>query len=300
MLLAYYPLQEDEVATAYDATGNGYDGDVIGATLGAEGILGSSAYSFDGVDDNINLNSTPTNVNAPLSISVWFYPETNQGSYDKVYSEGDSSDGASMYIDVDTGDSHTRLVVYDDSATYTVGLHASDTYIGEWKHAVGVITETGGRLYINGELEATDTHSGLNTTPTNARIGGDATGRTRPFDGRIGEFRIYDHALTPAEANYLYEVSTRETIITDTKTHGSAISPNLQSEVALNGQSATAYITGSPDTASEETNEVSLSDGYKETGLTWSNTHTDFNLRVEANLSDVTSRVEVDNIGLLE
>ena len=51
-LVAYYPFD----GNASDMSGNGYDGTVDGATLGADRQgTASMAYNFDGVDDRIKI-----------------------------------------------------------------------------------------------------------------------------------------------------------------------------------------------------------------------------------------------------
>src|SRR5271156_6623895 len=74
-LLAYFPF----TGNANDATGNGNNGTVYGATLTSDKSGNpNSAYSFDGVTNYIV--STNINLNAAASISVWVYPIGSNGA----------------------------------------------------------------------------------------------------------------------------------------------------------------------------------------------------------------------------
>ena len=85
-LMAYYPFS----GNANDASGNGNDGTVHGATL-TEDRLGNanSAYNFDGVNDylevpKINLDGSS------FSISAWINLSDISG-YNTIYSNGEGS-----------------------------------------------------------------------------------------------------------------------------------------------------------------------------------------------------------------
>jgi hypothetical protein len=80
-LVAYYPFN----GNANDESGNGNDGNVIGASL-ADDRCGNpnSSYYFDGVDDEIVLGSEAFSfVNHSYSISVWAWwdKESNLGTH---------------------------------------------------------------------------------------------------------------------------------------------------------------------------------------------------------------------------
>ncbi len=72
-LIAYYPFEGD----ANDASGNGYNGTVYGATLTNFGHSGQ-AYYFDGSNDYIDV---------PLNINPSNYPQLTMGAWVKADSD---------------------------------------------------------------------------------------------------------------------------------------------------------------------------------------------------------------------
>ena len=67
-LVGYWPFN----GNANDESGNGNNGTVNGATLTSDRFgVANKAYSFDGIDDWIEIPSSVTN----YTISFWFYSE---------------------------------------------------------------------------------------------------------------------------------------------------------------------------------------------------------------------------------
>ena len=67
-LVAYYPFD----GNASDMSGNGYDGTVDGATLGADRQGNASmAYNLDGVDDRIKIGDQALNGQNHFTFSMW-------------------------------------------------------------------------------------------------------------------------------------------------------------------------------------------------------------------------------------
>ena len=68
-LVGYWPFN----GNANDESGNGNNGTVNGATLAADRFgNGNEAYSFDGVDDFIDISSLNNSAYAPVTYSLWF------------------------------------------------------------------------------------------------------------------------------------------------------------------------------------------------------------------------------------
>lgn len=296
MLVAHYPLDEDSGTTAYDHTGNGYDGTVTGATVGATGLLGTGAYSFDGTDDYVGLGTDLFSFGQG-TIVAWVNPASAAAARRAVSLESVFD----LRIGDPDGDGTYQLLgsVYDGTTGYTVTLLESPG-TATWYHAAVTIDGTTLKGYLDGTLQSSVSAAspGFSSYNRENRIGSAGTA-VQFWDGEIGQVRIYDHVLTPAEVQYLYDVGTTGTILTATKTHGSAISPDLRANVTLNAQAATAYVIGSPATASEEVQSVSLSTGSNDYTLSWASTHSDFRVEVVADLSDPTTRVETTRVALL-
>lgn len=54
-LVGYWPLHEDSGSTANDFSGNNNDGTINGPAVGVTGPLGTTGYSYDGVDDIVSV-----------------------------------------------------------------------------------------------------------------------------------------------------------------------------------------------------------------------------------------------------
>ena len=86
--------------------------------------------------------------------------------------------------------------------------HASTFALNQWYHVVSVFSGQTLRLYINGELIASQRE--LTTSPIdkcvggNLRFGAQAAYDSNNFNGWMDEIRIYNRALTQAEINALY------------------------------------------------------------------------------------------------
>ncbi len=78
--VAYYPFN----GNANDESGNGNHGTLYGAIL-APDRLGNpnSAYSFDGVDDYIKINTI--NINLPVTVIFWFKSDTINDIWDTIF-----------------------------------------------------------------------------------------------------------------------------------------------------------------------------------------------------------------------
>lgn len=87
---------------------------------------------------------------------------------------------------------------------------------------------------------------------------------------------------------------------TGTKSFSQPEKPNLDSlDYNLNSQSVTLTVIGSPGTASEETNSVTL-DGSNAYDLSWNNAHTDFRIKVDFSTTSGTTTPYIWRLRLQE
>lgn len=207
-LIAHYPLN----GNANDATGNGHDGVVNGATATADrsGTAGA-AMSFDG-GDYISTPFAPTyEVADPFSIAFWF--QTNHGGIQlKAYGlEVTNRQEISIGVDPDG----TLLgFVRDDGLprAHTSARSPQAVNDGVWHHAALVRDPSADkvRLYVDGVL--VDGRTDATATPINAS-------NTRPFSigatnnssfgfrhrwiGKLDDLRVYDRVLDESEIELL-------------------------------------------------------------------------------------------------
>jgi len=225
-LIAWFPFN----GNANDASGNGHNGIVKGATLTTDRFgNANSAYYFNGKDDTIILNLVQTNISV-WSISAWF-KTTNGGAI----VAGDNL-ATCLTLDIgDTADDGTnagRVICRADGNAIAIGKWTNKTYTdNNWHNVVGVFNGTAGaitpsefKVYIDDSLVSTfTTVAGSATAPINntlpTLIGAHhALWGHSVFTGSLGDIRIYNVALDSADVSALYNESLCYTNITVTDT----------------------------------------------------------------------------------
>jgi len=210
-MVAYYPFN----GNANDESGNGRHGTVMnGVVLGSDRFNSSnSAYSFDGVNDYIDISATglPT---TNRTVSFWLNPATgNQPSYPLSY--GGSACGQSFLMAFNPGGCGCFLTQgHCGSNALATSVWATNPQ-NTWVHYTVTINGADIKIYINGQLMAGN-NGFSNATVVEGKkliIGGLITpdglstyvdGSGGYFKGRLDDIRIYDAALTDAQVLQLY------------------------------------------------------------------------------------------------
>ena len=207
----YWSLNENAGSSADDASGNGFNGSIVGATW-TTGIGGTSALQFNGLSDYVDLgNPAGLNFTGQITISAWIKPQAADGIRDIV---------AHGYANSPNGEVFLRI----NSGYYEVGSYTGTTYSilypmpggdlngSAWVHLVGVFTGTAWRLYRNGTLLASANKStGAVAVNANWAIGARGGGTERFFSGGIDDVAIWNTALTPAQITSLAQGVTPAT-----------------------------------------------------------------------------------------
>jgi len=208
VLVGYWPLDE-ESGDAIDIR-NGNNGSLNGGvTQGANGILSQNACSFDGsgyVDTSFSLSQKST-----VSMVAWIRwdgSQTDNGRHWILHNR----DTANISMALEDG---TLDLNVDVTGGGNIERISSETDIrdGEWHLVVTTFNnpEDRGRVNIDGE---NDKVSSLGNNPDisnmqNYYIGKNRTVNDHYWNGKIQHVRIYNHALTKQEINYLYQVGKR-------------------------------------------------------------------------------------------
>lgn len=293
-LVGYWPLHEDAGTTAYDFSGNANDGTTNGGvTVNQTGLLGTSAYSLDAVDDYMQTGSQSVfDLPSGMTLTAWINPDS-VSSIQGVISKGKVA-GTPGGKDYNFGlwDDGTLLFGISDGSSVFVdmnGGYGSSVSVGTWSFIVATWDGSTAETFINGASNATFSGSGTPTTSHTLRFGGDGGLSSRYFGGGISDLRIYNRALTAAEIQYLYDVvATTDSLTVATKSFSAATKPDLQNLVyTLNTGTISLDVIGSPGTASEEIVTQAL-DGASSYTLTWANSHTDFRVTVNETVPSFT------------
>ncbi|MCK5524927.1 MAG: LamG domain-containing protein, partial [Thiomargarita sp.] len=209
-LVAYYPFN----GNANDASGNGNDGTVNGATLTEDrSDNADSAYNFDGTDDYIKINKNVLFEVSSLTISAWVKwkgstPSDHHAIVSNYSGYQNASDELQHYGLRIAKQSKFSEFFYDDGSQWDDVNGNSNIGDGEWHFIAGILNSgVDAKIYVDGQLENTD----IDSIPTSILpsgdlyIGRDGTAEAElRWNGAIDDVRIYNRALSECEIKSLY------------------------------------------------------------------------------------------------
>jgi hypothetical protein len=213
VLVGYWPLNESSGSTAYDHSGNENHGSINdggdSTVPGATGVLGQNAYSFDGSNDYVDIDGT-ISPSEQVTVSAWINLEklTSDGAiYDHL-----SNDWFLWYDNTAANSGREKIFSfrwYDGSTNDRIEGTLSPNK-NQWHHICAVHTGSKAYLFLDSIQDNSVTTSVSPNYSSSPDIGRDiGQDHSYDFTGKISEVRLYNHALTPAEVQYLYDVSKR-------------------------------------------------------------------------------------------
>lgn len=209
-LIAYFPFN----GNANDESGNGNEGIVNGATLTNDRFENeNSAYFFDGVDDHIESTSSPFNFGyGPFTFSVWIKIESidfldyRWGTIIEKRNYGPGHKSPFLLLNPDSTIAFGAAGWYTNPKEFVKGSTHLDFH--KWYHIVGVRGKNSQKLYINGELDASETMENLSSGNSyNLFIGRRQTwlgDEDCAFTGVIDDIRIYNREVGEDEVDILF------------------------------------------------------------------------------------------------
>jgi len=291
-LVGYWTL-DSESGGATDASGTGNDGQADGGpTRGIDGILGTTAWGFDGSDDRITVPDDATlemNDTDAVTVSMWVNKTTTQSGWIGLLQHSDTS----YNLQFDSGNS-PAFTVYDE--TWNTAYSGEPLTPGRWYHLVATFDGSQSRIYINGSEAGTASADFIapgGGLPVG--IGFNNETEDRHFDGRMDAVRLYDRALSPDAVGALWNTSSRGNLTTATKTFAEPVDPSTLTLADVNasipsGTDVSVYVESDPenDGTYVQSDEITLdgSGSYAVTGL--STESQQYRLRVELATSSVT------------
>jgi hypothetical protein len=221
-LIAYYPLN----GNANDVSGNELHGEVNGAlpSFDRYGNINSSFLFTDNQD--ITIPSTEEKNLYPLTISLWYRPNTYPtGGNTNIFSKyvADAWNGFQILYGDNTNvpnDGNTENNGFGTQSWYATnqanrvigyygspGFLQSNLTINTWYHYVLVIDSNGGKIYVDGQLVSSDIWDGNPGESTNNylwKIGGTYGGGGFWYNGKIDDIGIWERAFSQEEVLSLY------------------------------------------------------------------------------------------------
>lgn len=208
-LVVHQPLDETTGGIAFDASGQGRDGTLLGgldfetdATVGMHG----GALGFDGAGF-IDLGTWDANGVGALTVAAWVRPTTTAGNQRVLAKDRLGTPGA-FILRWQANWQAWVFQVYDVAAGTWRNARFDGTSLhdGDWHHLAGILDAGSGevRLWVNGVAVDTQpfTAAALNDADGERLVVGaasDTTSAGEPFHGALDDVRVYARRLTGAE-----------------------------------------------------------------------------------------------------
>ncbi|HEX8724310.1 MAG TPA: LamG domain-containing protein, partial [Gemmatimonadaceae bacterium] len=201
--VAYWRFGESSGTRAADASGHGNDATYVGGvTLGAPGaIFGDpdTAASFDGSSGFVDAaNRFVFGGDQAFSLEAWVNA-ASVGGYLGIVSRNDAamgppSEGYLLFVGPSDGPIGFQRI--DGSNLTTVSSTATPT-AGSYVHVVAVFDGVDMYVYVDGELQGTQTGNfNLGGAMSDFVVAAEAGGTGNFFSGAIDEVAVYDKPLT--------------------------------------------------------------------------------------------------------
>ena len=207
-MMAYYPF----TGNANDESPNGNHGIVSGVTLVDDRHgRAHSAYSFDGIDDFIQVPHDPAidfgdELDA-YSVSLWL--KAVAPSPARVLQKWNEERVAAYPFSLQANTTSIKGVIkeYVSDSVRTNLVSASGLWDGVWHHLVFVVDRTAGFLFLYIDAQLEDTQLGTLTgslSNSSDLYMGVGTGVPRYFGGSLDDLRIYNRTLSGPEITALF------------------------------------------------------------------------------------------------
>lgn len=308
-LIGWWPFN----GNANDESGNGNNGSVNGATLSGDRFgISNSAYSFDGVDDQITVsNSLSLNPNQ-ITVSCWVKP-LQFPSNGEQYIINKSYDPSPRHWSIRI-DPNGRLAVETRiNNTYHIYLASDSLDLNSWSSLVLLFDSTSTKLILNGSVILSQVDSGNLTTSTNDLSIGFFPHNSMPpygyfWNGLIDDVGIWDRALDSLELHSLWN-TCQDSIVNDPISNSFQTVPGIAHFTAAHSDTNATYQwqqnngTGWSNLSDFGIYSGTSTDSLILTGITTSLNGYGYRCIIDActlDTTDVAYLTVVDNVGIEE
>jgi len=209
-LVSWYPFD----GNASDASGNGNNGTVTGATLTTDRFGNASkAYSFVANSYISVPHNSAFNASADMTISAW-YKTLGSGSpmdYLTIVCKRDDNFGVPTSfwdLTIEVASQKMGFFLYNSVSSFDYQLSQRTVNTSVWQHVVAVIKNNTTYIYLDGVLDSSSPITIPRPSNTNPLLIGwdrDTAPTSESFLGSIDDIRIYSRALSDSEIVTLYQ-----------------------------------------------------------------------------------------------
>ena len=196
-LVGAWLFDENQGDTAKDASGNGHNGDIIGAKW-IQGKIGT-ALEFDGNGNIVEIPHDKAFDLTAYTASAWVKTEPN-GKWQTVIGKEPIAGNPRNYGIFIAGDTNLLGVNYTTGGAWKTAFSKTVAADGKWHHVAATYDGKVLRAYMDGVMEGetkTEIPPDHNTEPV--RIGRWGAPRGDYMEGVIDEVAIFSEALTGDE-----------------------------------------------------------------------------------------------------
>ena len=227
-LVGWWPFN----GNANDESGNGNNGTVNGATLTSDRFGNAAkAFSFDGIDDWINILYSNSLHNSNGTINAWIKTNGLYSTQKNIYGQAQGRPqlvAGSQGINTNQQTRFAAIQWKANNSQYPGAQSISYVDDSQWKMITGLYSTDTFKLFINGLLEYTFitnlnqdncSFSDFQIGGYNTNLGcGNTVGYSQIFDGIIDDVGSWNRALSDQEISDLYNGNICYEFVTVTDT----------------------------------------------------------------------------------
>ncbi|RKY10314.1 MAG: hypothetical protein DRP56_01375 [Planctomycetota bacterium] len=192
--ISYWSFDAGSGTTVADDSGNGHDGTINGATW--TGGMSGSALSFV-ENDYVSLSNFGQP--AAQTVTMWVKPYNVDNPHGYCW-YGGYSNWAIFHVGTASGKFGFKIY---DGADYWV--YSDPVSNDTWYFLAASYGPEGMKLYVDGELVASNSYTGDGSSGGQNKYFGSQAGVSKFFDGEIDEARVWNRQLTLAEIQAVYQ-----------------------------------------------------------------------------------------------
>jgi hypothetical protein len=197
-LVGWWKLDEGSGTTAYDSSGNGFDGTLTGDTKWVAGKYGA-AVEVDGDGDYVEI--PPIGINSDtVTMSAWIKRNGSQSDYTGIFfTRNMPTNNLACGLMISPGGTNIGYTWNGNSSatwSWASGLVVPDN---EWCFVALVVEPTQATVYVNEDYAVNSIDHVAQEFSEPLWLGQCTYSADRFFDGQIDDGRVYDHALTEGE-----------------------------------------------------------------------------------------------------